>query len=152
MRRSAGLLMYRRTGRGLEVLLVHPGGPYFKRKDAGVWSVPKGLVDTDEPMLEAAKREFREETGMDPDAYGAPFLPLGEIKQSNKTVQVWAFEGDCDPGAIESNTFELEWPPRSGRTQHFPEADRADYFDLETARTKILRAQQPLLDRLADQV
>jgi predicted NUDIX family NTP pyrophosphohydrolase len=146
MRISAGLLMYRRRGGDLEVLLVHPGGPFFVHKDEGVWSVPKGEVEGEEDLLSAAQREFREETGFTPHG---PYLPLTPVMQpGGKLVHCWAFEGDCDPATLVSNTFTLEWPPRSGRQAQFPEVDRAAFFDLATARTKINPAQVPLLDQL----
>jgi predicted NUDIX family NTP pyrophosphohydrolase len=150
---SAGLLMYHPRGESMdsiEVLLVHPGGPYWKNKDDGAWTIPKGEVDPGEELLEAAIREFSEETGLTPDG---PFGTLGAVKhKSGKTVHVWAFPGDCDPGQIRSNTFELEWPPKSGRKQEFPEVDRAAFFELAAARHKILPAEQPLLDRLEEMV
>ena len=150
---SAGLLMYRsRTEhRALpEVLLVHSGGPYWKNKDDGAWTLPKGEVEPGEDLLAAATREFNEETGL--TAVG-PFLALGQVKhKSGKIVHAWAFPGDCDPTQIRSNTFEIEWPPKSGRKQEFPEIDRAQFFDLTTARRKILPAELPLLDRLAAKV
>jgi predicted NUDIX family NTP pyrophosphohydrolase len=148
---SAGLLMYRRRGPSLEVLLVHPGGPFFARKDAGAWSLPKGLVESGEPGLDAARREFEEETGLAADA--ATFLPLGLVRQKGgKRVHAWAFEGDCDPAAVRSNTFELAWPPESGRRAVFPEIDRAAWFSLDEARARILAAQAPFLERLADEL
>ena len=147
-KRSAGLLLYRRAPE-LEVLLVHPGGPFFAKKDDGVWSVPKGEYEPDEDPLAAAVREFEEELGSPPPA--GERIDLGEIKQrAGKIVTAWAVEGDIDASAVVSNTFEMEWPPRSGRTAEFPEIDRAEWFDLTTARTKILAAQQPFLDRLAE--
>jgi predicted NUDIX family NTP pyrophosphohydrolase len=147
--RSAGILLFRRGEPGVEVLLVHPGGPFFARRDDGAWSIPKGLHEDGEEPLAAARREFAEELGSPcPDG---PALELGEVRQKNgKRVTAWAIEGDLDAGAITSNTFELEWPPRSGRRQEFPEVDRAGWFALDAARTKLLAAQAPLLDRLAD--
>ena len=146
---SAGLLMYRRREGDLEVLLVHPGGPLFVNRDDGFWSIPKGEVDADEDLLAAACREFTEETGLEPTG---PFLPLGQIKQrGGKLVHAWAFEGDCDPASIRSNTFEMEWPPRSGRRQTFSEIDRAAFFDLDAARHKINPAQTTFLDTLAEE-
>jgi len=143
---SAGLLMVRMCDGIPEVLLVHPGGPFFAKKDHGAWTIPKGLVDPGEDTLAAACREFREETGFAADA--ARFVPLGTIRQKGgKTVHGWAFAGDCDPTAIESNTFEIEWPPRSGRRQRFPEADRAGFFAREGALAKILEAQRPFVER-----
>ena len=147
-KRSAGLLMFRRSRDQTEVLLVHPGGPLWAKKDAGAWSIPKGeFLDPEDP-LEAAKREFREETGL--VAEGA-FLPLGEIKQAGgKTVIAWAFQGDCDPEKIASNTFSLEWPPRSGRRIQVPEIDRAGWFTIADARIRMLKGQRPFLDRLLE--
>jgi len=145
-RTSAGLLMFRRRGSNLEFLLVHPGGPFWKNKDLGAWSIPKGEYAEGEDALTAAKREFEEETGIAP---GGDLLPLGEIKQSGgKIVTVWAFEGDCDADKIHSNTFSIEWPPRSGKTREFPEVDRAAWFPIQIARQKILKAQAEFLDRL----
>jgi predicted NUDIX family NTP pyrophosphohydrolase len=147
---SAGLLMYRRRPEGLEVFLAHPGGPFFRNKDDGAWSIPKGEVDGEEDLLSAAKREFEEETGLVPTS---PLIALSPIKQkSGKTVHAWAFEGDCDPAKIVSNSFELEWPPRSGKRQTFPEIDRAEFFDLATAAVKINPAQAALLDELAERL
>jgi predicted NUDIX family NTP pyrophosphohydrolase len=147
--RSAGILLYRVDDRGLEVLLVHPGGPFFARKDDGAWGIPKGLYEDDEEPLAAARREFAEELGS--PCPGGRALDLGEIRQKNgKRVTAWALEGDLDADAITSNTFTIEWPPRSGRRQEFPEIDRAGWFTLDAARVKILAAQAPLLDRLAE--
>jgi predicted NUDIX family NTP pyrophosphohydrolase len=146
-RRSAGLLMYRVRDGNLEVLLIHPGGPFWSRKDAGAWSIPKGEFGDDEDALVAAKREFVEETGF---ALGETFAALEPIRQSGgKLVHAWAFEGDCDPARIVSNTFEIEYPPKSGRVQTFPEADKAAWFDLAEARRRINPAQVPFLDELA---
>ena len=129
------------------MLLVHPGGPFWTRRDAGVWSIPKGEYEADEAPLIAAHREFTEELGTEPPA--GQELDLGEVRQkSGKYVRAWALEGDLDAAAITSNTFTLEWPPRSGRTRDFPEVDRAGWFTLEEAREKINRGQAPLLDRL----
>jgi predicted NUDIX family NTP pyrophosphohydrolase len=145
---SAGILMHRQTGPKLEVLLAHPGGPFWRNKDNGAWSIPKGEMAEDEDAAVAAKREFREETGCD---VSGPLKPLGEIRQrGGKRVTAFAVEGDLEPGAIKSNTFEIEWPPKSGGVQSFPEIDRAAWFDLSAARVKILESQQPLLDRLVD--
>lgn len=138
--------MYRVREGCVEVLLVHPGGPFFRKKDAGAWSLPKGEVESGEDALEAARREFAEETGFQPQG---EFVPLGEVKQkSGKVVRAWAFRGDCDPSSLKSNTFMLEWPPRSGKKQEFPEIDRADFFSLDEARKKINPAQVSLIDAL----
>jgi predicted NUDIX family NTP pyrophosphohydrolase len=147
-RTSAGVLLWRRRKGRLEVLLGHPGGPYFARKDEGDWTVLKGEVEPGEELTAVARREFEEETGhpIDDDA---PMVELGEIRQkSGKVVLAWAVEGDLDPEAAVSNTFEMEWPPRSGRTAEFPEIDRVDWFTLKKARVKIKGAQAPFLDRL----
>ena len=147
-RLSAGILLWRRRGDGIEVLLGHPGGPFFARKDAGVWSVLKGEPDVGEADLELlARREFEEETGHVPPE--GPTIDLGEIRQSGgKVVRCWAIEGDLDPSDAASNTFEMEWPPRSGRMQEFPEIDRVAWFEPAAARTKINAAQAAFLDRL----
>jgi predicted NUDIX family NTP pyrophosphohydrolase len=143
-RYSAGLLMYRRRG-VLEVFLVHPGGPFWARKDAGAWSIPKGEYPPAEDPLAAARREFTEETGL---TAAGEFIPLTPLRQpSGKIIHAWAVEGDCDPGAIRSNTFSLEWPPRSGR-QDFPEVDRAAWFPLAAAREKIIKGQAGFLEEL----
>jgi Predicted NTP pyrophosphohydrolase len=143
---SAGILLYRIRNGALEFLLVHPGGPFWKNKDAGAWTIPKGEIADNEDALAAAKREFEEELGFKP---GGPFIELTPIKQkAGKTVHAWAFEGDCDPSQIKSNTFSLEWPPKSGKQAEFPEVDRADFFNLEGAKTKINPAQIPLLEEL----
>jgi predicted NUDIX family NTP pyrophosphohydrolase len=145
---NAGLVMYRISGRQLEVLLVHPGGPFWSKKDAGAWVIPKGEINPGEDQLAAAKREFEEETGFNPEGN---FLLLGSVKhKSGKNVVAWAFEGDCDPGAINSNTFRLEWPPKSGNTREFPEVDRAGFFTVEQAREKILAAEFGLIERLKE--
>jgi predicted NUDIX family NTP pyrophosphohydrolase len=150
--RSAGLLLYRRRGTALEVLLGHLGGPYFARRDAGAWSIPKGEHGPDEPPLAAACREFAEEFGAPPPATSAA-VPLGEVRQRNgKLVTAWAVEADFDAETIESNTFEIEWPPRSGRRQEFPEIDRAGWFDVSTARSKMIAGQDALLDRLTERL
>jgi predicted NUDIX family NTP pyrophosphohydrolase len=144
---SAGLLLYRRAESGLEVFLVHPGGPFWARKDEGAWSVPKGLVDADEEELACARREFREETGF--DAPSSAELDLGTFRQpSGKQVHVWAIEGDCDPAQLSSNLFEMEWPPKSGRRARFPEVDRGGWFDRTQALAKITTGQRPILERL----
>jgi predicted NUDIX family NTP pyrophosphohydrolase len=143
---SAGLLMYRLRAGAVECLLAHPGGPFFKNKDLGAWTIPKGELHPGEAPLSAAIREFQEELGLKPIG---KFVALRSITQkSGKLVHAWAFEGDCDPGAIRSNTFSLEWPPRSGRTHDFPEVDRAAFFGLEEARQKINPAQVPFLDEV----
>jgi predicted NUDIX family NTP pyrophosphohydrolase len=148
---SAGLLLYRRSRAGVEVLLVHPGGPFFRNRDDGWWTVPKGWTESGEEPLDAARREFAEETGL--AAPDGPFVDLGSVRQkSGKVVHAWAVEGDCDPAGLFSNTFQLEWPPRSGRTAEFPEVDRAAFFTIEEARRKILAAQAPFLDRLAERL
>lgn len=145
MRRSAGILMYKCRADGLLVLLVHPGGPYWAKRDLGSWSIPKGEYEGEDPLT-AAGREFREETG---GQVQGPFLSLGEVTQSNrKTVSAWAAEGDFDPKTLKSDLCEIEWPPKSGRTQLIPEADRAEWFSLQDARVKILAGQRPFLDRL----
>jgi predicted NUDIX family NTP pyrophosphohydrolase len=146
-KRSAGILLYRRAGEGLEVLLVHPGGPFWAKKDLGAWSIPKGEHDEGEDALAAALREFAEETGtaLPPGA----LADLGTVKQrAGKVIQAWAAEGDLDAAAVRSNTFSMEWPPRSGRTQEFPEIDRAAWFGLAEARERINPAQAAFLDRL----
>ena len=145
-KKSAGLLLYRNPGPSLEVFLVHPGGPFWAKKDDGAWSIPKGEFAEDEDALAAAKREFHEETGASID--GA-FARLGPIKQpGGKIVHAWSLEADIDASAIRSNTFSLGWPPRSGKSREFPEVDRAAWFTLPAARTKILKSQLPLLDQL----
>ncbi len=145
-RRSAGILLYRRRQGALEVLLVHPGGPAWANRDAGAWSIPKGEYGDGEDPLAAARREFAEELGSPVPA--AELVPLGDLRAGGKVLTVWAAEGDLDATAIRSNTFPLEWPPRSGRLREFPEIDRAAWFDLDTARRKITKGQLPLLDRL----
>ena len=144
---SAGLLLYRRRDSGLEVFLVHPGGPYWVSKDEGAWSVPKGLVDPGEEELACARREFREETGFDVPASGHE-RDLGSFRQpSGKRVHVWAVEGDCNPADLKSNLFEMEWPPKSGRTGRFPEVDRGGWFARVPALLKIVQGQRPVLER-----
>ena len=145
-KRSAGILLYRLSPRGLELLLVHPGGPFWARKDLGAWSIPKGEYAPGEDPLAAARRELEEETGMRVEG---DFMPLGElVSPGRKIVTAFALEGDCDPAALRSNTFELEWPPRSGRRQSFPEVDRAQWFSPEEARQKILAGQSEFIARL----
>jgi predicted NUDIX family NTP pyrophosphohydrolase len=147
-RTAAGLLLFRRGPAGLQVLLVHLGGPFWVRKDVGAWSIPKGEVNPGEEFLSAARREFREETGLDPS--GAPF-PLGQIKQrGGKVVHAWAVEGDFVPESLTSNTFSVESPKGSGQFREYPEVDRAEWFSLAEARRRILTAQAPFLDVLAD--
>jgi predicted NUDIX family NTP pyrophosphohydrolase len=146
-KRSAGLLMYRRAISGeVEVLLVHPGGPFWAKKDKGAWSISKGEYADGEQPLDAAKREFEEETGF--SAQGE-FLELGQVQQSGgKVVSAWAFAGDCDPAKLVSNRFSMEWPPRSGRMIEFPEVDRGGWFAIQDAKEQILKSQAPFLDRL----
>ncbi|AZP16133.1 NUDIX domain-containing protein [Streptomyces aquilus] len=150
MRTSAGLLLFRRTEAGIEVLLGHMGGPFFARRDAGAWTVPKGeYVPDEEPAWEAARREFREELGLAPPDGDA--VPLGEVRQSGgKLVTVWAIEADLDPATVVPGTFRMEWPPKSGRQQEFPELDRVAWFPVERAREVIVTAQATFLDRLAE--
>jgi predicted NUDIX family NTP pyrophosphohydrolase len=149
-RTSAGILLYKKVGGGLRFFLIHPGGPFFARKDEGAWSIPKGEIDEGEDPLTTAIREFEEETGCSPKG---GFLPLSPVKQKNgKTVLSWATEGDCDAGMIRSNTFTLEWPPKSGRMQEFPEVDRAGWFAIDEAKRKINPAQAALLDELSSKV
>jgi predicted NUDIX family NTP pyrophosphohydrolase len=154
---SAGIILYRRREGRLEVLLVHPGGPFWKKKDSSVWSIPKGEPDEGEDLLSAAKREFEEELGLAPPqaslAVGGPpqgeFLPLGTITQKGgKIVCAWTVEGDYDVKSIKSNTIKIEWPPRSGKFLEFPEVDRAEFFEVEEAKKKINPAQIGLLERL----
>jgi predicted NUDIX family NTP pyrophosphohydrolase len=148
---SAGILMYRFREDSLEVFLVHPGGPFWAKKDEGVWSIPKGEFNIDnEDSLEAAKREFEEETGF---ALEGDFISLDTLKQSGmKIVHAWAIEGDCDAAKIKSNTFSMEWPPRSGKQQEFPEVDRAGWFDIETAKIKLLKGQRAFIDKLLEKL
>ncbi|WP_028800365.1 NUDIX domain-containing protein [Streptomyces sp. 142MFCol3.1] len=146
---SAGLLLFRRTDDGLEVLLGHMGGPFFARRDAGSWTVPKGEYEADETPWAAARREFEEELGLPPPDGEA--LPLGEVTQTNgKVVTAWAIEADLDPASVVPGTFAMEWPPKSGRRQEFPELDRVEWLGLDRARTLIVKAQGEFLDRLAE--
>ena len=146
---SAGLLVFRRSPE-LEVLLAHPGGPFWARKDEGAWSIPKGLADEGEDLLAAAKREFLEETGM---TVAGAFLDLGAHKQpSSKTIAAWACEGDFDPATLKSNTFSLEWPPRSARMAEFPEVDRAAWYSIDEALVKINKGQKPIIAALEPSV
>jgi predicted NUDIX family NTP pyrophosphohydrolase len=143
---SAGILLFRRRPPDLEVMLVHPGGPFWAKKDLGAWSIPKGLADEGEDLLAAAKREFLEETGM---AVDGEFLDLGAHRQpSGKTIAAWACEGDFDPATLKSNTFSLEWPPRSGRMAEFPEVDRAAWYSIDEASEKINKGQRPIVAAL----
>ena len=143
---SAGLLLFRHRGETVEFFLAHPGGPFWTTRDTGAWTIPKGLVDDGEDLIDAACREFFEETGIRPQG---PFIPLGSVKQkAGKTVHAWAWEGDADPSAITSNTTRTEWPRGSGTWLTFPEVDRCDWFDADTARLKMNPAQAELLDRL----
>lgn len=147
-KQSAGLLMFRRPEGAVEVLLVHPGGPFWKNKDDGAWTFPRGEVEPGEDLEIAARREFQEETGH--IAEGPPF-PLGSIRQkSGKTIYAWAIEGDVDPATINSNTFTIEWPPKSGKQVEFPEIDRAEFFDLPFARQKIRPDERPFLVALVE--
>ena len=149
-KRSAGLLFYRTKGAATEVFLVHPGGPFWKNKDAGAWSIPKGEFEDNEEPLEAAKREFREETGL---AATGEFLPLHPVRQpSGKVVYAWAQESSFDAEVVRSNSFSMEWPHGSGRIAEFPEVDRAAWFPIETAKEKILKGQMPFLDELLRRV
>jgi len=147
-KKSAGLLLFRERTAGLDVLLVHPGGPFWAKKDDGAWSIPKGEFGDDEEPLTAAKREFEEEMGVPPVGN---FVPLEPIRQpGGKLVFAWALQADFDTSRLKSNIFSMEWPPKSGRQQEFPEIDRAGWFPIETARTKILKGQAGLLDQLLD--
>lgn len=148
MQHSAGILLYRYREGSLQVLLVHPGGPFWSGKDQHAWSIPKGLLEAEEDPLAAARREFREETGFE---VNGRFRDLGELKQKgNKLVHAWALEGDLDVGRLHSNTFRLEWPPHSGRMQTFAEVEKGDWFDMATAREKIHQGQLAFLDRLCE--
>lgn len=150
---SAGVLLYRRRGEGVEFLLVHPGGPFWRRKDAGAWTIPKGQVEDGEEPRACAIRELEEELGPAPKLDPEQLVELGSIRQkAGKLVEAWAAEADFDPATLASNTFSMEWPPRSGSEQEFPEVDRAEWFDLEKAREKILPAQSELLDRLLERL
>lgn len=147
MQISAGLLLYRRRASEVEVLLVHPGGPYWATRDEGAWSVPKGLVDSGEEALAAARREFSEETGLVAPPRGSE-REVGVFKlPGGKRLAIWAVEGDCDPGELRSNLFRMEWPPRSGRMCEFPEVDRGAWFDRPQALLKITQGQRPLLEK-----
>jgi predicted NUDIX family NTP pyrophosphohydrolase len=145
-KQSAGLILYRRHQDAWQIFLVHPGGPYWKAKDRGAWSIPKGEFEPAEDPLAAARREFTEETGL---AVAGPFVPLTPVKQpGGKTVHAWAVEGDCDAAGIRSNTFSMEWPPRSGRQREFPEIDRGEWFGLEEAEARISKGQRGLFEQV----
>jgi predicted NUDIX family NTP pyrophosphohydrolase len=145
-KRSAGILLFRKRDGELQVFLVHPGGPFWRNKDAGAWSIPKGEYSESEDPLDAAKREFQEETGI---SVHGELISLDSIRQSSaKVVTAWALEGDCSAASIRSNTFSMEWPPRSGRTQEFPEIDRAEWFSIDEARKRVVKGQAGFLDRL----
>jgi predicted NUDIX family NTP pyrophosphohydrolase len=147
---SSGLVLFRRSPAGLEVFLAHPGGPFWAKRDEGAWTIPKGIADDGEDLLDAARREFHEETGI---AVDGPFVSLGAITQkAGKTVHAWACEGDADPGTVVSNTTEIAWPLGSGRRVTIPEVDRCAWFDVQTARVKVNPAQVELIDRLVDAV
>jgi predicted NUDIX family NTP pyrophosphohydrolase len=149
-KRSAGILMYRRSGRELFLLLVHPGGPFWAKKDQGAWSIPKGEYSDDEDPFTAARREFGEEMGHVPEG---EFVELGELIQpSKKAVRAWAVEGEFDVASLRSNLFEIEWPPRSGQKKSFPEVDRAEWFRPQEARKKILPGQSEFIDRLLERI
>ncbi|HEY4045695.1 MAG TPA: NUDIX domain-containing protein [Acidobacteriaceae bacterium] len=149
-KRSAGLLMYRRQDDNLAVFLVHPGGPFWAKKDMGAWSIPKGEYSESEQPLETARREFQEETGFTPEG---DVVELGSVKQTGgKVVSVWALEGDCDPSKLTSNRCQIEWPPRSGRLIDIPEVDRGGWFSLQAAREHILKSQAPFLDMLVEKL
>jgi predicted NUDIX family NTP pyrophosphohydrolase len=149
--RSAGILLFRRSGGETEFLLVHPGGPFWTKKDAGAWSIPKGQIEEAEEPRACAIRELEEELGAAPALDPEELIELGSIRQrAGKVVEAWAAEAEFDPAALASNAFSMEWPPRSGSQKEFPEVDRAEWFDLQTAREKILPAQAELLDRLLE--
>jgi predicted NUDIX family NTP pyrophosphohydrolase len=152
-KRSAGILLFRRRGGTTEFLLVHPGGPFWAKKDAGAWSIPKGQIESEEEPRACAIRELEEELGPAPELDPGELIELGSIRQrAGKTVEAWAAEAEFDPAALASNTFTMEWPPRSGDEREFPEVDRAEWFDLEAAREKIIPAQAELLDRLLERL
>ncbi|MGB7685792.1 MAG: NUDIX domain-containing protein [Solirubrobacterales bacterium] len=152
-KRSAGILLFRRDGAAIQVLLAHPGGPYWARRDEGAWSIPKGeLEDGEEPLI-CALRELDEELGPDCALAGVESFELGSVRQrAGKIVEAWGAEGRFDPAALESNTFSLEWPPRSGNQKEFPEVDRAEWFDPALAQQKIIPAQAPFIDRLLERL
>jgi predicted NUDIX family NTP pyrophosphohydrolase len=150
---SAGILLYRRDGDEPRFLLVHPGGPFWTNKDVGAWTIPKGGIEDEEEPRACAIRELEEELGRAPEIDPEQLIELGSIRQrAGKVVEAWAVEAEFDPAQLASNTFTMEWPPRSGTQQEFPEVDRAEWFDLETAREKILPAQAELLDRLLERI
>ena len=150
-KQSAGVVLYRTKNGQLEVLIAHPGGPFFAKKDNGIWSIPKGLYEDDEDLLKAAKREFEEEIGTKPPS--GDYIDLGEIKRKDgKTIRAWAVEGDIEENQVKSNLFEMEWPPRSGQKQQFPEIDKALWFDINSASLKLQPAQVEFLKRLAEQL
>jgi predicted NUDIX family NTP pyrophosphohydrolase len=150
---SSGVLLYRKAGEGIEVLLVHPGGPFWTKKDRNAWSIPKGEVDEAEDLRACALRELEEELGSPPPVAVGDLVELGSVRQKNrKTVHGWAAEADFDPAALDSNTFEMEWPPRSGKRREFPEVDRAEWFAPEAAREKLIEAQAAFVDRLLDRL
>lgn len=152
-KRSAGILLFRRNGGETEFLLVHPGGPFWTNKDAGAWSIPKGGIEDEEEPRACAIRELEEELGPAPELDPEQLIELGAIRQrAGKVVEAWAAEGEFDPATLDSNTFTMEWPPRSGSEREFPEVDRAEWFGLESAREKILPAQAELLDRLLERL
>jgi len=148
IKRSAGILLYRSAAGGIELLLVHPGGPFWTKKDLGAWSIPKGEIDAGEETRACALRELGEELGSPPPLEPEELIELGEVRQKAKIVEAWAAEADFDPASLASNSFSMEWPPRSGEEREFPEVDRAEWFDPEAARRKILPAQAELIDRL----
>lgn len=145
---SAGLLLYRKVESGIEVMLVHPGGPFWAKKDDGSWSVPKGIVDENEDLKDAARREFEEEIGQ--PAPKGKIIELGSVKYGDKKVFCWAVESDFATESIQSNLVKIEWPPRSGKLQDFPECDKAEWFEVTTAKTKILKGQQPFIERITE--
>jgi predicted NUDIX family NTP pyrophosphohydrolase len=152
-KRSAGILLYRRTGAEPEFLLIHPGGPFWAKKDAGAWSIPKGQIEEAEEPRACAIRELEEELGPAPALDPEELIELGAIRQrAGKVVEAWAAEAEFDPALLDSNTFTMEWPPRSGKQAEFPEVDQAEWFVLEAAREKILPAQAELLDRLVERL
>lgn len=151
IKRSAGILLFRRRDGGAEFLLVHPGGPFWKKKDEGAWSIPKGQIESEEAPRACAIRELGEELGAAPELDPEQLIELGSIRQrAGKVVEAWAAEAEFDPTTLDSNTFSMEWPPRSGSQQEFPEVDRAEWFDPATAREKIIPAQAEFLDRLLE--